>query len=380
MSELKKTGSETNIATSVDVSNAVSGVAHLSGNETFTGVKTFNQNLYVGDGSSENIIITRTDIRKMTNGSSTTYSFPASAGTLALQSQIPEVSGNYVPTSYNSYTSGPTTFDYYGTQTSGYNFSQISLGQTTLFSPLYTLSMQMPFIGVNGASGISNVYFDYSSISGYSYSNILTVPHYGNAYDGGPANPTVNYSLSLYPSFFSQHQLDTNTSTFIPSFQNIATQNRLIVGPDLITNTNMPFIGTVTNDRSQQVWYYLPNAETHAGLYNVLATTADIPNPRYEFYSPAITTSGTTISAVLHDQAINSISIGSDITTATFTFPAKTTGYARDFFVRLTITADIPEIVFEEPDGSAISVDVIDDEWANIEQGVNLIMFTETVQ
>ena len=192
MSELKKTGSETNIATSVDVSNAVSGVAHLSGNETFTGVKTFNQNLYVGDGSSENIIITRTDIRKMTNGSSKTYSFPTSAGTLAL--------------------------------------------------------------------------------------------------------------------------------------------------------------------------------------------ATDIPNPRYEFYSPAITTSGTTISAVLHDQAINSISIGSDITTATFTFPAKTTGYARDFFVRLTITGDIPEIVFEEPDGAAISVDVIDDEWANIEQGVNLIMFTETVQ
>lgn len=85
MSELKKTGSETNIATSVDVSNAVSGVAHLSGNETFTGTKTFNNTIYVGDGSSTNMMLTNGDIRKMTNGTVKTYSFPASGGTLELQ-------------------------------------------------------------------------------------------------------------------------------------------------------------------------------------------------------------------------------------------------------------------------------------------------------
>lgn len=85
MSELKKTGSETNIATSVDVSNAVSGVAHLAGTETFTGVKTFNNTIYVGDGSSTNMMLTNGDIRKMTNGTVKTYSFPASGGTLELQ-------------------------------------------------------------------------------------------------------------------------------------------------------------------------------------------------------------------------------------------------------------------------------------------------------
>ena len=85
MSELKKTGSETNIATSVDVSNAVSGVAHLSSNETFTGTKTFNNTIYVGDGSSTNMMLTNGDIRKMTNGTVKTYSFPASGGTLELQ-------------------------------------------------------------------------------------------------------------------------------------------------------------------------------------------------------------------------------------------------------------------------------------------------------
>ena len=85
MSELKKTGSETNIATSVDVSNAVSGVAHLSGNETFTGTKTFNNTIYVGDGSSTNMMLTSGDIKKMTDGTVKTYSFPASAGTLELQ-------------------------------------------------------------------------------------------------------------------------------------------------------------------------------------------------------------------------------------------------------------------------------------------------------
>ena len=84
MSELKKTGSETQIATSADVSNAVSGVAHLAGTETFTGVKTFNNTIYVGDGSSSNMMLTSGDIRKMTNGTVKTYSFPASAGTLEL--------------------------------------------------------------------------------------------------------------------------------------------------------------------------------------------------------------------------------------------------------------------------------------------------------
>ena len=85
MSELKKTGSEIQIATSADVSNAVSGVAHLAGTETFTGVKTFNNTIFVGDGSSSNMMLTSGDIRKMTNGTVKTYSFPASAGTLELQ-------------------------------------------------------------------------------------------------------------------------------------------------------------------------------------------------------------------------------------------------------------------------------------------------------
>ena len=85
MSELKQTGSETQIATSADVSNAVSGVAHLSGNETFTGTKTFNNTIYVGDGSSSNMMLTSGDIRKMTNGTVKTYSFPSTGGTLELQ-------------------------------------------------------------------------------------------------------------------------------------------------------------------------------------------------------------------------------------------------------------------------------------------------------
>ena len=85
MSELKQTGSETQIATNADVSNAVSGVAHLSGNETFTGTKTFNNTIYVGDGSSSNMMLTSGDIRKMTNGTVKTYSFPSTGGTLELQ-------------------------------------------------------------------------------------------------------------------------------------------------------------------------------------------------------------------------------------------------------------------------------------------------------
>ena len=96
---------------------------------------------------------------------------------------------------------------------------------------------------------------------------------------------------------------------------------------------------------------------------------------RYSFISPQPDSENT---VNLQDKAINAVEINSS---ATFVFPQKVQGKARDFFVRLTITStEIPTLVFQEPDGSDVSFDVADDSWAEIEPGVNLLMFTETLQ
>lgn len=102
---------------------------------------------------------------------------------------------------------------------------------------------------------------------------------------------------------------------------------------------------------------------------------------RYSIYTPEQTTSDTSVTLALHDRAINQVSLASTVTTATISFPAKTSGYARDFFVRLTIVGEtVPAITWQEANGDPIDFDVDDDSWADIEQGVNLLMFTETNQ
>lgn len=102
---------------------------------------------------------------------------------------------------------------------------------------------------------------------------------------------------------------------------------------------------------------------------------------RYAIRTPEQTTSGTSVSLSLYDHSINQVSLESTVTTATISFPAKTAGYARDFFVRLTITGStVPAITWQEANGDPIDFDVDDDSWAEIEHGVNILMFTETNQ
>ena len=110
--------------------------------------------------------------------------------------------------------------------------------------------------------------------------------------------------------------------------------------------------------------------------------------PRYALYSPTVTTSTTdssndTISATLQDRSINAVTIGSGVDYAVFTFPASVSGYARDFFIRLTITlqdASDLQLTFQEPGGTSVSFDAADEEWSAVEPGVNILMFTETSQ
>ena len=112
-----------------------------------------------------------------------------------------------------------------------------------------------------------------------------------------------------------------------------------------------------------------------------VATKGDL---RYSIVSPVLTYSTTsaandTAAATLNDRAINDVTLGSSIAYATFTFPATVTGKARDFILRLTLTGEtVPTITFREAGGAAVSFDANDDAWAEVEQGVNVISFTDT--
>ena len=81
----------------------------------------------------------------------------------------------------------------------------------------------------------------------------------------------------------------------------------------------------------------------------------------------------------LTDRAVNKVTADGSLNYIQFVFPEKKEGKSRDFFLRLVITGEIvPTLSFNEPNGDSVSFDVDDDSWADIEQGVNILMFTDT--
>ena len=81
----------------------------------------------------------------------------------------------------------------------------------------------------------------------------------------------------------------------------------------------------------------------------------------------------------LTDRAITRIDITSDVGPLRLVVPPEAKGSARDFFVRLVITADeIPEVTFAAPAGEAISFEDVDGDVFKCETGVNVFAFTET--
>lgn len=84
--ELKSIVSETGVVTSSDAN----GFVHATGGvaETVTGVKTFSNTIFVGDGSANNVMIRSGDIQKMTNTTIKTYGFASDAGTLTVAQNL----------------------------------------------------------------------------------------------------------------------------------------------------------------------------------------------------------------------------------------------------------------------------------------------------
>ena len=118
---------------------------------------------------------------------------------------------------------------------------------------------------------------------------------------------------------------------------------------------------------------------------NVQTAVENAANHSYVFNTPVQTTSTTdetddTISVELANRAMNIVQLATTVKYLNITFPQITTGYSRDFFVRLVITGDVPTISFSEYGGGLPDFDIADDVWSNMKQGVNIILFTETSQ
>ena len=83
-------------------------------------------------------------------------------------------------------------------------------------------------------------------------------------------------------------------------------------------------------------------------------------------------------SVSLTDRAITRIEV-SAAAPLRLVMPPEVKGAARDFFVRLVVTADkVPEISFVAPTGETISLEEADTEVLKCELGVNTFAFTET--
>ena len=81
---------------------------------------------------------------------------------------------------------------------------------------------------------------------------------------------------------------------------------------------------------------------------------------------------------VLTDRAVTRVDIATDGGSLRLVVPPEAKGTARDFFVRLVITADeIPEVTFAAPTGETISFEDVDDDVFKCETGVNVFAFTE---
>ena len=82
---------------------------------------------------------------------------------------------------------------------------------------------------------------------------------------------------------------------------------------------------------------------------------------------------------VLSDRAVTRVEIANGDGPLRLVVPPEAKGTARDFFVRLVITADdVPEVTFAAPAGEAMSFEDADMEVFKCDVGVNVFAFTET--
>ena len=100
---------------------------------------------------------------------------------------------------------------------------------------------------------------------------------------------------------------------------------------------------------------------------------------RYSFHTATVSSGATPAVTNLADRAINTVTLGPSVTAAGVTLPTATAGYARDFYLDLTVNAtNSPTLTFTDPaTGAAANIAFGADSLAAVGPGANLVHFTE---
>ena len=120
---------------------------------------------------------------------------------------------------------------------------------------------------------------------------------------------------------------------------------------------------------------------TSGDIKTALDSKADAAALRYAANAATVPTGATPTVTNIADRAMNSATLGSGVTAVDITLPAATAGYARDFFVFLTVEAsDAPTLTFTDPaTNTDVAIAFGEESLADIDVGNNLILFTEVM-
>jgi len=100
---------------------------------------------------------------------------------------------------------------------------------------------------------------------------------------------------------------------------------------------------------------------------------------RYSFNAATVSSGTTPTVTNILDRADNTATLGSTVTAATVTLPAATAGKMRDFFISLTVEGSTaPSLTWIDPaTGTDAVIAVGEDTLANIDTGLNVVLFSE---
>lgn len=114
--------------------------------------------------------------------------------------------------------------------------------------------------------------------------------------------------------------------------------------------------------------------KTVAESFPDISGKANIADLRYRLVTVSVSGSGSSASAALEDRAVNTVNVGSSVTALSLVFPAASTGYARDFLLRLVVSGtNAPTITLPQ----TATVEFGNDYADSITTGTNLVLFTE---
>lgn len=165
------------------------------------------------------------------------------------------------------------------------------------------------------------------------------------------------------------------------------TAPRLPTGVTYGSSADSPLDYTITFDSAQTKWILRSSSVQGVDLcsWDVDGTNgSNTDSAIHDFYDTdgeMIRVPALDVSYPLANRTVNVVTLPAGLSEATLKFPTRLTGYSRDFLVRLVIEGSgVPQISFVEPDGTAVAFDEDDEAWADIGQGVNILIFTDTAE